>query len=99
MFEKQSNLLIEKEPRLSKSIDFYKLTMGQIALEKFKDTQVTFTFKNRNEKQPISEYVTVEALKSRLDRYKNNGFAPEEIAYFAGLQASDGSARFLMKNI
>ncbi len=94
MFEKQSNLLIEKEPRLSKSIDFYKLTMGQIALEKFKDTQVTFTFKNRNEKQPISEYVTVEALKSRLDRYKNNGFAPEEIAYFAGLQASDGSARF-----
>lgn len=94
MNERYIQTFPERENHLSESIDFYKLTMGQIALEKFKNTEVTFTFKNRNIERPLSEFVTVEALTNRLDKIREQGFKAEEIAYFAGIQAQDGSARF-----
>jgi len=84
----------ETERRLSDGLDFYKLTMGQVALNHHPDAEVTFTLKNRGAEHPLSEYVTVEALQSRLNEIQAKGFTAEEIAYFAGLKAQDGTARF-----
>ena len=94
MIERYNELAKEHEPRISNGIDFYKLTMGQIALEQFSGTNVTFTLKNRDEARPISEFVNIESLRSRLDYIRQKGFDPEEIAYFGGIKAQDGSARF-----
>ncbi len=82
------------ERRLSDRLDFYKLTMGQVALDHFPHAEVTFTLKNRAERRPLSEYVSAEALTQRLDRIRQEGFTPEEIAYFASLHAQQGGGRF-----
>src|ERR1700741_4371308 len=79
---------------LSSKIDYYKITMGQVIYENHPDAEVTFTLKNRANKQPLSEYVSPEALQERLDRIREQGFTPEEIAYYAGLQAQNGDAQF-----
>jgi len=84
----------ETERRLSDGLDFYKLTMGQVALERFPTAEVTFTMKNRAGEFPLSKYVDIESLKARFETITEQGFTPEEIAYFAGLQAQDGTARF-----
>jgi nicotinate phosphoribosyltransferase len=83
-----------QERRLSDGLDFYKLTMGQLALAANPDTEVTFTLKNRAESRPLSEYVDVNELQNRFDTIREQGFTPEEIAYFASLQAENGEARF-----
>lgn len=82
------------EKPLSSMIDYYKVTMGNVILEKHPDAEVTFTFKNRNSKQPLSEYVAPDALQSRLDVIRQQGFTPEEVAYYAALKAQNGDARF-----
>lgn len=84
----------EREIRLSEGLDYYKLTMGQLALERYPETEVTFTMKNRATERPLSEYVDIAELSARFDAIREKGFAPEEIAYFAGLKAQDGTARF-----
>jgi nicotinate phosphoribosyltransferase len=84
----------ETERRISDGLDFYKLTMGQVALERFPAAEVTFTMKNRGSEYPLSQYVDTENLKVRFETIAKNGFMPDEIAYFAGLQAQDGTARF-----
>lgn len=84
----------EQQPILSRGLDFYKLTMGDLAYEKHPDAEVTFTLKNRNSKQPLSEFVSATALQERLDAIREQGFQPEEIAYYAGLHAQNGEARF-----
>jgi nicotinate phosphoribosyltransferase len=87
-------MMNEQLPNLSRGLDFYKLTMGNVAYEKHPEADVTFTLKNRRLEQPLSEFVTPSGLKERLDAIRNQGFQPEEIAYFAGLQAQNGEARF-----
>lgn len=93
-----SELLIhpthETERRLSDGLDYYKLTMGQVALEKFPDAEVTFTMKNRAGDYPLSEYVQPYELEARLEAIRTTGFMPEEITYLAGLKAQNGEARF-----
>lgn len=85
----------ERGTHLSEGLDYYKLTMGQLALERFNGTtEVTFTLKNRSNEYPLSEFVTVERLNERLNAIRDRGFTAEEIAYFAGLKAQDGTARF-----
>lgn len=84
----------ETDANLSRGLDFYKLTMGDMAYEKHPDAEVTFTLKNRRPEQPLSEFVTETALQERLDAIRERGFSPEEIAYYAGLQAQNGDARF-----
>ena len=84
----------ETERRLSDGLDFYKLTMGQLALERYPEASVTFTLKNRGGDFPLGEYVDPIELEARLSAIRDQGFTPEEIAAFAGLQAQDGSARF-----
>jgi nicotinate phosphoribosyltransferase len=75
-------------------IDYYKVTMGNVILEKHPEAEVTFTLKNRNTTQPLGEYVSTDALQARLDTIRENGFTPEEVAYYAGLTAQNGDARF-----
>jgi nicotinate phosphoribosyltransferase len=82
------------EKPLSSMIDYYKVTMGNVILEKHPSAEVTFTLKNRNTTQPLSEYVSVNALQTRLDTIRENGFTAEEVAYYAGLTAQNGDARF-----
>jgi nicotinate phosphoribosyltransferase len=82
------------ERRLSDGLDFYKLTMGQVALERFPEAEVTFTMKNRAGDFPLSQYVNIETLRTRFNEIAAQGFTPEEIAYFAGLKAQNGDARF-----
>lgn len=82
------------ERRLSDGLDYYKLTMGQVALDRHPATEVTFTMKNRGGNFPLSQYVDVDELKTRLDDIREQGFSPEEIAYYAGLKTQDGGTRF-----
>jgi len=83
----------ERPFNLSEGLDFYKPTMGQVALENYPDAEVTFTMKNRSERL-LSEFVSVDELNARFEAIRDQGFTPEEIAYYAGLTAQDGSARF-----
>lgn len=82
------------ERHLSDSLDYYKLTMGQVALERFPAAEVTFTMKNRAGDFPLSQYVDIDELRSRFDNIAAKGFTTEEITYFAGLKAQNGEARF-----
>lgn len=79
---------------LSASLDYYKLTMGNVIYEQHPDAEVTFTLKNRNHAQPLSEYISSSELQARLDMIRSTGFSSEEIAYFVGLKAQNGEARF-----
>src|SRR5690348_12522340 len=78
---------------LSSGLDYYKPTMSQLLYEQQRDTEVTFTFKNRGG-QRIEEYVEPEALQQRLDTIRERGWQDEEIDYFATLRDSDGERIF-----
>jgi nicotinate phosphoribosyltransferase len=84
----------ESEHPLSDGLDFYKLTMGQVALERYPDAEVTFTMKNRAGDYPLARYVDTDVLRARFKTIIEKGFQPEEIAYLAGLQTQQGEARF-----
>ncbi len=81
-----------EERRLSSGLDYYKATMSQLEYEKYPDTKVTFTLKNRAEAK-LSEYVQPEMLRRRLEMLRS-GWQPEELAYLASLQNQDGTAQF-----
>lgn len=83
---------MNREPKLSQGLDYYKATMGQLEYDKYPDTEVTFTLKNRAPTL-LSEFVSAEELRDRLDRLAN-GWQPDEIAYLASLQNQDGTAQF-----
>lgn len=82
------------ERPLLNDIDLYKFPMGQLALEKHPDAEVTFTFKNRSPERPIINYIDIEELNERFDQIREQGFTAEEIAALAGMQAQDGTSRF-----
>lgn len=83
----------QDEQFLSAGLDFYKPTMSQLAFEKNKDAEVTFTFKNRG-KELLTPYVDPTILQARLD-IKRDGWKPEEIVYLASLQRQeDGTPLF-----
>lgn len=83
---------METKTRLSKGLDYYKATMGQLEYYQHPTVAVTFELKNRSENQ-LSEFVSPEELQARLDQLQS-GWDPEEIAYLASLQQQDGTARF-----
>ncbi len=85
---------MKTEAPLSSKIDYYKVTMGQVIYERHPDAEVTFTLKNRASEQPLSKYVSPATLQQRLDRIREQGFTPEEIAYYAGIAAQNGNAQF-----
>jgi len=80
------------EAYLSKGLDYYKATMGQLEYTAHPDAEVTFTLKNRSENK-LSKYVTAEELQGRLDILRD-GWQPEEVAYLASLQNQDGTTQF-----
>lgn len=82
------------ETNLSRGLDFYKLTMGDVIYNKHPDADVTFTLKNRDIDYPLSQYVSADALQLRLDAIRGRGFSTEEITYYGGLLAQNGDARF-----
>lgn len=83
---------MNREPKLSQGLDYYKATMGQLEYDKHPDAEVTFTLKNRAPTL-LSEFVTAEELRDRLGNVAN-GWQPDEIAYLASLQNQDGTAQF-----
>jgi len=85
---------VNPERHLSDGLDTYKLTMGQMALEKYPDAEVTFTLKNRSGDFPLAKHIDIPTLRERFDEIRDKGFTPEEIAYFAGIKAQNGEARF-----
>lgn len=80
------------ETHLTRGLDYYKATMGQLEFLQHPDAEVTFTLKNRAEAR-LSEFVQPAELQARLDSLQE-GWKPEEIAYLASLQNQDGTAQF-----
>lgn len=74
-------------------LDYYKPTMSQLAYEKEREAQVTFTFTNRGE-QRIMDHVSVEGLQTRFDYIRQVGFQDTEIAHLASQHNSDGERVF-----
>ena len=83
---------MNREPKLSQGLDYYKATMGQLEHAKHPDAEVTFTLKNRAPTL-LSEFVSAEELRDRLSNVAN-GWQPDEITYLASLQNQDGTAQF-----
>lgn len=83
---------MEATPPLSRGLDYYKATMGQLEFLQHPDAEVTFTLKNRAEAK-LSEFVTPSELQTRLDNLRS-GWQPDELAYLASLQNQDGTAQF-----
>lgn len=81
-------------PPVTASLDYYKLTMGNVIFEQHPDADVTFTLKNRNSEQPLGQYVSAEKLSDRLDTLRTTGFQPDEIAYLGGIESQNGNAVF-----
>ena len=50
---------MNREPKLSQGLDYYKATMGQLEHAKHPDAEVTFTLKNRAPTL-LSEFVSTE---------------------------------------
>ena len=80
------------EARLSKGLDYYKATMGQVEFQQYPDAEVTFELKNRASAK-LSEFVSPDELSDRLDILRA-GWQPDETAYLASLQNQDGTAQF-----
>lgn len=83
---------MKTEARLSKGLDYYKATMGQVEFQQHPDAEVTFELKNRASAK-LSEFVSPAELQERLDALQD-GWQPDEIAYLASLQNQDGTAQF-----
>ncbi len=77
---------------ITRDLDYYKATMGQLEFERHKDAVVTFELKNRSTDQ-LSRYVSPDELSARLEVLKD-GWQPEEVAYLASLVAQDGREQF-----
>lgn len=82
----------ERTAHLSKGLDYYKATMGQLEYVKHPEAEVTFELKNRAESN-LSEFVRPDELQARLNELQN-GWRPEELAYLAGLHNQNGNAQF-----
>lgn len=83
---------MKTEARLSKGLDYYKATMGQVEFQQYPDAEVTFELKNRASAK-LSEFVSPDELSDRLDILRA-GWQPDETAYLASLQNQDGTAQF-----
>lgn len=78
-------------------LDFYKLTMSQHAWEVAKDAQVTFTFKNRNEREDL-RVIGIQNIKDALAKFQN-GFEVEDIAYLRSLKIFNKDfLKYLLEN-
>lgn len=62
-------------------LDFYKLTMAQVAWKHFPNIPVQYSFKNRTTSINLSDYISEEELRLELNHVRQLRFTDEEIAY------------------
>ena len=62
-------------------IDFYKLTMAQVAWKHFRNVPVTYGFKNRTISVPLALWIRREDLEAEFESVRRLCFTEEEIAY------------------
>lgn len=80
------------ESMLSGALDYYKPTMSQVEHLKHPGAEVTFTFKNRGE-QDLLEYLDINELRQRLDRFKN-GWSQDEVDFLRTHERRGGGQLF-----
>lgn len=78
---------------LTAGLDYYKPTMSQLAYEKERDAEVTFTFKNRGD-QRLLDYLDPTVLQARLDLLQEQGFNTNEQKFLQGQTATNGNQFF-----
>ncbi|MBI3633434.1 MAG: nicotinate phosphoribosyltransferase [Candidatus Vogelbacteria bacterium] len=81
------------EPGTIKSlleVDLYKLTMLQSVWKRYRDTEITFAFKNRTKKVKLPRYINEDKLRSRLDHVMTLRFRFWEIEYLRSLGLFSG---------
>lgn len=81
-------------------IDFYKLTMAQVAWKHFPGTQVKYEFTNRTKRISLTEALSQKELYRELENAARLRFRPEEIRYLRQSPHTkelfeDGFLRFL----
>lgn len=62
-------------------LDYYKLTMGQVALERFPAVPVVYAFINRTESARVADAIDEEELRAELAHVQSLRFTAEELAY------------------
>ena len=62
-------------------MDFYKLTMGQIAWRKFFHTHVRYAFRNRTKNIKLADYIDEQELRAQLDLAAQLKPNTEELVY------------------
>ncbi len=62
-------------------LDYYKLTMAQVAWKRFPSVPVRYAFKNRTKGVKLAEYVSEEDLRREFERIRSLKFAPDELNY------------------
>jgi len=67
-------------------LDYYKLTMMQLAFINHRDTVVEYAFKNRTESIKIADIIDIEALRGELNHIKSLKFTSDEINWIAKQQ-------------
>lgn len=83
---------MNRDPKLTQGLDYYKATMGQVEYLEHPDAEVTFTLNNRAPAL-LSDYVAPEELRERLDELAD-GWQSDDTGYLATLQRQDGKPMF-----
>lgn len=71
-------------------LDFYKLTMLQVAWKYFKNTEVKYAFKNRTKKIALANFIKEEDLRAELEHIRGLRFREDEIAYLRESEYAKG---------
>lgn len=79
--------------RFLAGVDYYKVTMSQLAFEQEPDSEVTFCFNNRGE-QRLVDHIDAIGLQERFDLLRERGFARAEIDFLADITNSEGEQVF-----
>ncbi len=66
-------------------LDFYKLTMAQVAFESYSEVVVKYAFKNRTKSVRLADCIPEKELRKALDRVRKLTITPEEINYLREL--------------
>lgn len=82
-----------EQSMITAGLDYYKPTMSQLAYEKERDAEVTFTFKNRGE-QRLVDYVDLSDLQRRFDHIQETGFSEDELKFLAEQTQANGDPVF-----
>ncbi len=62
-------------------IDYYKLTMAQVAFRRFRDVPVTFSFMNRTSTVSLPNIIVEDDLRAELEWIGSLTFVPEELDF------------------